>query len=133
MKPLLRSKTVIFSALAIAAKLLGFKAGDAQNAYDILLVLWPILGGMVADVGAMVARAKQAEFSANWRSPAFWLTVVSGLCTLASAFGIDLSALQGVLKQGLDNGPAFGALAASFAAMWSAFSANQRVEPLVKK
>ena len=129
MKSFFESKTVIFSAFAILAKMWGFKTGDAQNAYELINVLWPVILGIFADITAMIQRIRQSEFHANWGSSAFWMAIISGLCTIVGAFGVDITALQGILQKGLDNGPAWGALTASLVAIWGAVTASKPIAP----
>ena len=129
MKSIFTSKTVIGAGLAILAKAYGLKTGDVNSAYDLVLVLWPILLGIIADITSIISRLHQWDFDSSVFSRAsFWAAITSGVCTVVAAFGVDVTGVDTVLHKILDNWPAITALAASIFSMIGSIKAKQPLD-----
>jgi len=129
MKKLLASKTILGALLAMFAKIYGLKNGDAQSALDSALVLWPLLLGIGADLKTVWLRVSQCEFQSGvFRSPAFWAQVVSGVATIAAAFGCEVPELHDIFQRALSAGPALVALLGTLGSIYGAVTAQRVIE-----
>jgi hypothetical protein len=133
-KSVFASKTAIGIVLALAAKVFGVAGDDLNNVATHALALWPILVGVLADVGALIARLRLTQFDRSILSrPDFYLQIVSGIATVAAAFGYDLSALQGILAKGIDAWPAIVALAGGLIGIFGSLTAKDKLKISVPK
>jgi serralysin len=133
-KSVFASKTAIGIVLALAAKVFGVAGDDLNSVATHALALWPILVGVLADVGALIARLRLTQFDRSILSrPDFYLQIVSGIATVAAAFGYDLSALQGILAKGIDAWPAIVALAGGLIGIFGSLTAKDKLKISVPK
>lgn len=110
-KSLLTSKTAIGLSVAIAAKLAGAAHDDLSGVVTNAATVALVVTGLLADLGALWARVKVTDFDKSiFLRKDFWLQILSGVMTLAAAFGYDLSALQGIVEKGIEASPAAIAL-----------------------
>lgn len=125
MKNILFSRTVIFSLLALLAKLSGLDEDATRTLAERLFDLWPVALAMGADAGSIIARVRQTQFSRP--TSAVWLTLLSAVISLASAFGLDLSGLQDLTHRVMEQLPALSAVAASALALWGQLKAKRKL------
>lgn len=122
MKNILLSKTMLGIVIAIVSKALGIESGVIQSPVEQIADSWPILVGLVADLGAIVARLKTTK----WSMPtgAKWLGIISAVCTLLGAFGADATALQGAVEHGITAWPNIAAICGSLIAAYGQITAK---------
>jgi hypothetical protein len=128
-KSVFASKTVIGILVALAAKFLGIAEDDLSGVVVSATAVWPVIIGIAADIGAVIARIKVTDFDKSiFQRKDFWLQILSALMTAAAAFGYDLSALDGVISKGLDAWPALAALAAGLFGIFGSLVAKQKLK-----
>jgi hypothetical protein len=128
-KSLLSSKTIIGILIALGAKFTGLAGDDINGVVVNAATAWPIIVGILADLGALIARIRLVDFDKNiLKRRDFWLQVISGLMTVAAAFGYDLSALQGIIAKGLNAWPALVALVGGVVGILGSLTAKQKIE-----
>lgn len=127
-KSIFLSKTAIGIAVALAAKFTGAAVDDINGVIVNAATVWPVVIGILADLGALVARVRVTDFDKSiFRRKDFWLQILSGLMTLAAAFGYDASALQGIVDKGLDVAPAAVALIGSLFGIIGTLTAKKAI------
>ena len=125
-KALFASRTVLGILVAILAKLTGVAADDLDGIVVNAAMVWPVIVGILADLGALWARVKVTDFDKSiFARKDFWLQILSGLMTLAAAFGYDLGALQGIVEKGIDAAPAAAALIGTLFGIIGSLMANK--------
>jgi hypothetical protein len=129
MKSLLSSSTVVGALIALISKVVGIKSGDVHGIYDSLMLLWPVLVGVAADLTGMWSRIKQSNFDRGvFQRPAFWAQILSAVVTAAAAFGVDLSSLEAIFSQSLAHGPAIASLIGSVIAIIGSLRATKPID-----
>lgn len=129
MKSIFESKTMWGLAVTLGAKLLGLESADVQSVVDHSLELWPVLIGIVADLGAAWSRLRQSHFDGSaLTTPTFWLQALSMGCTLAAALGVDAASLQEAIQKGLGAWPSIAALLGSVFAVWGQAQAKRKLK-----
>lgn len=129
MKSVFESKTMWGLAITLGAKLLGLESDDVQSVVNHSLELWPVLIGIVADLGAGWSRLRQTHFDGSaLTTPTFWLQALSMGCTLAAALGVDASSLQEAIAKGLGAWPSVAALLGSVFAVWGQAQAKRKLK-----
>jgi hypothetical protein len=133
-KSVFASKTVIGIMVALAAKFFGIAEDDISGVVVSATAVWPVIIGIAADVGAVIARMRVTDFDKSiFKRRDFWLQIISAVMTAAAAFGYDLSALEGVISKGLDAWPALVALAAGLFGIFGSLTAKQKLKTSMPK
>lgn len=128
-KSVFASKTVIGILVALAAKFLGIAEDDISGVVVSATAVWPVIVGIAADIGAVIARIRLTDFDKSiFQRKDFWLQIFSAGMTVAAAFGYDISALNGVISKGLDAWPALVALAAGLFGIFGSLVAQQKLK-----
>lgn len=130
MKSLFSSLTIQGALVALLARLFGFSlsSGETSTLLDQTQQLWPVLLGLLADARAITSRIKATRFDVPaWKSPTFWAAILSGLMTLASAFGLDLSGLQTLIEKGAAAWPQIAGLAGTVMMLYGRFRATKKL------
>jgi hypothetical protein len=130
MKSLFQSVTLIGVFVSLVSKALGIQihSGEVSSVLDNLQILWPVLIGILADLGSFWTRFKTTKFDAPlWKTKTFWLQVLSGSMTLGAAFGFNLEFLQDIFDQGLSAWPAVTALIGTLTAIFGRAIAKQKL------
>lgn len=130
MKGLFTSTTIIGVLVALFSKVIGIEVshGEAADIFAQGKALWPVLVGIGADLAAAWYRLKATNFQTPaWQSRTFWAGVISGVMSLTSAFGLDLTGLQAILDQGLAAWPAISAFIGSVMIIVGRSRATKRI------
>ena len=127
-KNVFASKTIIGILVALAAKVTGVAEDDLSGVVVNATAAWPIIIGVLADLGAMISRFRLQDFDKSiFQRRDFWLQILSAVMTAAAAFGYDLSALDGIIAKGLDAWPAIAAIIGSAIGIIGSLTAKQRL------
>lgn len=127
-KSFLASKTVVGILIALGAKITGIGSDDLNGVVFNATAAWPIIVGLIADIGAMLARLREKDFDRTiFKRKDFYLQVVSGVMTIVAAFGYDLSALTGIIDKGMEVAPAIAALLGGLLGIYGTLTARKAI------
>lgn len=127
-KSIFASKTVFGILIALGAKFTGLAGDDINGVVINAATAWPIIVGILADFGAMIARVRETNFDKSiFKRRDFWLQLLSGLLTIATAFGYDLSALHGIVDKGLEATPAIAAILGGILGIYGTLTAKKAI------
>lgn len=111
-------KTLIGIGIALGSKLVGVESGEVHSVMDAVKELWPVAVGILADLATLWARVRAVDFDKGvFKTKVFWFQMLSALSVAAGAFGVDLTALEGIVTRCLDSVPAVVALFGSVVAI----------------